>query len=133
MPTATIRRDTLRIGDGNNPKQLILGQEEGDTSPAHQGKKKQKINNMRKKKFIYAALALVTLGLTACQQEEDFTPQGGEKELRIATRSTAAEGTTEAFTRDFNLDLWSNDNPNKYERHAMWKSPVCVTPEAQCR
>ena len=74
---------------------------------------------MRKKKFIYAALALVTLGLTACQQEEDFAQQGGEKELRIATRSTAAEGTTETFTRDFNLDLWSNDNPNKYERHAM--------------
>ena len=74
---------------------------------------------MRNRKFIYAALALLTLGFAACQQEEDFTPQGGEKELRIATRSTAAEGTTETFTRDFNLDLWSNDNPNKYERHAM--------------
>ena len=74
---------------------------------------------MRNRKFIYAALALLTLGFTACQQEDDFAPQGGEKELRIATRSTAAEGTTETFTRDFNLDLWSNDNPNKYERHAM--------------
>ena len=40
---------------------------------------------MRKKKFIYAVLALLTLGFTACQQEDDFTPQGGEKELRIAT------------------------------------------------
>ena len=68
---------------------------------------------MRTRKFIYAALALLTLGFAACQQEEDFAPQGGEKELRIATRSTAAEGTTETFTRDFNLDLWSNDNPNK--------------------
>ena len=74
---------------------------------------------MRNRKFIYAALALLTLGFAACQKEEDFAPQGGDKELRIATRSTAAEGTAEAFTRDFNLDLWSNDNPNKYERHAM--------------
>lgn len=74
---------------------------------------------MRNRKFIYAALALLTLGFAACQQEEDFAPQGGEKELRIATRSTAAEGTTETFTRDFNLDLWSNENPDKYERHAM--------------
>ena len=74
---------------------------------------------MRNRKFIYAALALLTLGFAACQQEEDFAPQGGDKELRIATRSTAAEGTAEAFTRDFNLDLWSNENPDKYERHAM--------------
>ena len=34
MPTATIRLVTLRIGDGNNPKQLTPGQAEGDTSPA---------------------------------------------------------------------------------------------------
>ena len=74
---------------------------------------------MRNRKFIYAALALLTLGFAACQQEEDFAPQEQEQVLRIATRSTAAEGTTETFTRDFNLDLWSNDNPNKYERHAM--------------
>ena len=73
---------------------------------------------MRNRKFIYVALALLTLGFAACQQE-DFVPQGGEKELRFATRSTAAEGTAEAFTSDFNLDLWSYDNPNKYERHAM--------------
>ena len=74
---------------------------------------------MIKSTITYAVLALMTLGFAGCQQEEDFVPQGGEKELRIATRSTAAEGTAEAFTRDFNLDLWSNDNPNKYERHAM--------------
>lgn len=74
---------------------------------------------MRNRKFIYAVLALMTLGFAGCQQEDDFTPQGGEKELRIATRSTAPEGTAEAFTRDFNLDLWSNENPDKYERHAM--------------
>ena len=54
---------------------------------------------MRNRKFIYAVLALMTLGFAGCQQEDDFTPQGGEKELRIATRSTAPEGTAEAFTR----------------------------------
>ena len=63
MPTATIRRDTLRIGDGNNPKQLILGQEEGDTSPAHQGKKKQKIKNMIKKNYSIEDISDIT-GLT---------------------------------------------------------------------
>ena len=38
---------------------------------------------MRKKKFIYAALALLTLGFTACQQEEDFVPQEQEINLNI--------------------------------------------------
>lgn len=42
---------------------------------------------MRNRKFIYAALALLTLGLTACQQEEDFTPQGGNDEIRISFTS----------------------------------------------
>ena len=76
---------------------------------------------LRKAKLRLTLLAAIPLlmGLTSCQQEEDFAPLGGEKELRCATRSTAAEGTTETFTRDFTLDLWSNDNPNKYERHAM--------------
>ena len=47
---------------------------------------------MRNRKFSYAALALLTLGFAACQQEEDFAPQGGEKELRIATRATTIDG-----------------------------------------
>ena len=42
---------------------------------------------MRNRKFIYAALAILTLGLTACQQEEDFTPQGGGDEIRISFTS----------------------------------------------
>ena len=80
---------------------------------------------MLKRINTYAALALMTLGFAGCQQEEDFTPQGGvgEQEIRIATRSGDGDGTgsttAEAFTRDFNLDLWSNENPDKYERHAM--------------
>ena len=33
---------------------------------------------MRNRKFIYAALALLTLSFAACQQEEDIAPQGQE-------------------------------------------------------
>ena len=119
MPTATIRRDMLRIGDGNNPKQLILGQEEGDTSPAHQGKKKQKINNMRNRKFIYAVLALLTLGFTACQQEEDFTPQGGvgAQEIRLATRSTTYDGNDDNFAEGQVMTVAIESRTN-----GVWKS-----------
>ena len=54
---------------------------------------------MRKKKLIYAVLALLTLGFTACQQEEDFAPQGGEaQEIRLATRATAFDGDNDGFT-----------------------------------
>ena len=42
---------------------------------------------MRKKNFIYAALALVTLGFTACSQDEDFAPQ--EQEIRVAFTTDA--------------------------------------------
>ena len=45
---------------------------------------------MIKRTVTYAVLALMTLGFAGCQQEDDFTPQGGEKELRIATRSIVA-------------------------------------------
>ena len=75
---------------------------------------------MKKRKWMLAAIAL-TLGFTACTQDD--TPTVQEQEIRIATRSGDGDesGTTtaEAFTRDFNLDLWSNENPDKYERHAM--------------
>ena len=54
---------------------------------------------MRNRKFIYAALALLTLGFTACSQEEDFTPQGGvgEQEIRLATRATTYDSNDENF------------------------------------
>ena len=70
---------------------------------------------MRKKKFIYVALALLTLGFTGCQQEDDFAPQ--EQELRIATRSTSDESVTEDFTDDFTLELWVD--ATKHETHSM--------------
>ena len=38
---------------------------------------------MRNRKFIYAALVLLTLGFAACQQEEDFVPQEQEINLNI--------------------------------------------------
>ena len=55
---------------------------------------------MRNRKFIHAALALLTLGFAACQQEEDFTPQGGvgEQEIRLATRATTYDGNDDNFT-----------------------------------
>ena len=75
---------------------------------------------MRNRKFIYAALALLTLGFAGCQQEDDFAPQvGEEQELRIATRSTSDEGTTATFTDDFTLELSSTTDNAKYETHQM--------------
>lgn len=44
---------------------------------------------MRKKKFIYAAIALLTLGFAACSQEEDFAPQ--EQEIHVAFTNAAIQ------------------------------------------
>lgn len=75
---------------------------------------------MIKIKLTYAAIALLTLGFTACQQEEDFAPQGGgEQELRIATRSTTYEGTATPFTDDFTLVLCKQENRQNIETHEM--------------
>ena len=71
---------------------------------------------MRKKKFIYAALALLTLGFAACQQEDDFAPQEQDQVIRIATRSTSDAGTTETYTDDFTLELW---NDGTHTTHQM--------------
>ena len=60
---------------------------------------------MRKKKFIYAALALVTLGFTACQQEDDFTPQGGNDEIRISFTSDAIQTRVNTLGTG---DKWEN-------------------------
>ena len=60
---------------------------------------------MRKKKFIYAALALLTLGFTACQQEDDFTPQGGNDEIRISFTSDAIQTRVNTLGTG---DKWEN-------------------------
>ena len=68
---------------------------------------------MRNRKFIYAALALLTLGLTACQQEEDFAPQGSGDEIRISF-------TTDAIKTRVNTleggNVWENGDQIKIER-----------------
>ena len=72
---------------------------------------------MIKIKLTYAVLALLTFGFTACSQEEDFAPQGGNgQEIRIATRSTSDAGTTETYTDDFTLELW---NDGTHTTHQM--------------
>ena len=58
---------------------------------------------MRKKKFIYAVLALLTLGFTACSQEEDFAPQEQEINLNI----TAGGIQTRVNTLGTG-DVWEN-------------------------
>ena len=58
---------------------------------------------MRKKKFIYAVLALLTLGFTACQQEEDFVPQEQEINLNIT-----AGGVQTRVNPLGTGDLWEN-------------------------
>ncbi|MFR1137154.1 MAG: fimbrillin family protein [Bacteroides xylanisolvens] len=49
---------------------------------------------MRNRKFIHAALALLTLGFAACQQEEDFVPQEQEINLNITAGSVQTRVNT---------------------------------------
>ena len=74
---------------------------------------------MRNRKFIYAALALLTLSFTACQQEEDFAPQGdNESEIRIATRSTTYDGNDDdSFTEGQIMTVCIGSRTN-----GVWKS-----------
>ena len=74
---------------------------------------------MRKKKFIYAALALLTLGLTACQQEDDFVPQGGvgEQEIRLATRATTYDSNDDNFAEGQVMTVAIESRTN-----GVWKS-----------
>ena len=60
---------------------------------------------MRNRKFIYAALALLTLGFAACQQEEDFAPQGGNDEIRISFTSDAIQTRVNTLGTG---DKWEN-------------------------
>ena len=74
---------------------------------------------LRKAKLRLTLLAAIPLlmGLTSCQQEEYFAPQGGEvQEIRIATRSADNTGATETYTEDFTLELW---NGGTYTTHQM--------------
>ena len=60
---------------------------------------------MRNRKFIYAVLALITLGLTACSQEDDFIPQGGGDEIRVSFTSDAIQTRVNTLGTG---DKWEN-------------------------
>ena len=60
---------------------------------------------MRNRKFIYAALTLLTLGFAACQQEEDFASQGGNDEIRISFTSDAIQTRVNTLGTG---DKWEN-------------------------
>ena len=60
---------------------------------------------MRNRKFIYAALALLTLGFAACQQEEDFAQQGGNDEIRVSFTSDAIQTRVNTLGTG---DKWEN-------------------------
>ena len=50
-----------------------------------------------KRTYLYIALAVLTIGLAACTQEEDFIPQGNQKDAPLAIASAGvAELTTRA-------------------------------------
>ena len=69
------------------------------------------------KTFKYIALTTIALAFTACQQDDDFAPQGGEvQEIRIATRSADNTGATETYTEDFTMELW---NDGTHTTHQM--------------
>lgn len=68
--------------------------------------------------ILYAALALFTLSLNACSQEDDFAPQGGEDEFHVVTRS-ANEDANEVFTCDFTLLLFNQTDRTKNEKMNM--------------
>ena len=74
---------------------------------------------MRNRKFIYAALALLTLGFAACQQEEDFTPQGGNDEIRISFTSDAIQTRVNTLGTG---DKWENGDQVKIERTIKYDS-----------
>jgi hypothetical protein len=74
---------------------------------------------MRNRKFIYAALALLTLGFAACQQEDDFTPQGGNDEIRISFTSDAIQTRVNTLGTG---DKWENGDQVKIERTIKYDS-----------
>lgn len=63
---------------------------------------------MIKNILTYAALALFTLGLNACSQEDDFAPLEQGQVLRINARSTSDKAELAPFTGDFTLELWND-------------------------
>ena len=71
----------------------------------------KKNNDMTKRKITYAVLALLTLGFTACQQEDDFTPQ--EQEIRVAFTTDAIQTRVNTLEGG---NVWENGDQIKIER-----------------
>lgn len=65
--------------------------------------------------ILYAALALFTLGLNACSQEDDFAPQEQGQVLRINARSTSDNAELAPFTGDFTLELWNDGTRSTHQ------------------
>ena len=60
---------------------------------------------MIKIKLTYAVLALLTLGFTACSQEDDFTPQGGGDEICVSFATDAIQTRVNTLGTG---DKWEN-------------------------
>lgn len=58
-----------------------------------------------KKTYQYIALAVLTLGLAACSQEDDFIPQGNQKDAPLAIASAGVANLTTRATIDSNDNL----------------------------
>ena len=58
-----------------------------------------------KKTYQYIALAVLTLGLAACTQEDDFTPQGNQKDAPLAIASAGVANLTTRATIDSENNL----------------------------
>ena len=73
---------------------------------------------MIKIKLTYAVLALLTFGFTACSQEEDFVPQGGNgQEIRVATRATTYDSNDDNFAEGQVMTVAIESRTN-----GVWKS-----------
>lgn len=58
-----------------------------------------------KKTYQYIALAVLTLGLAACSQEDDFIPQGNQKDAPLAIASAGVTNLTTRATIDSDDNL----------------------------
>ena len=75
---------------------------------------------LRKAKLRLTLLAAIPLlmGLTSCQQEEDFAPLGGEaQEIRVATRATTYDSNDDGFTEGQVMTVAIESRTN-----GVWKS-----------
>lgn len=75
-------------------------------NPLHSLNNYNYIDMNHMKTYKYIALAVLALGLAACSQEDDFTPQGNQKDapLAIASAGVAKLSTRAAITSQGGID-----------------------------